>query len=179
MLRAATCFLMHCHQALCAFILIHLSRCAQAAQLREILTRLGPAFVKIGQVSSNEISAGFEPLKEFSSHVRQQNPNCRTKCIYHALLQAVSSRPDVAPPSYTMELEKLQDQIPPFPTEEAIAVMREDLAVSPSTLFSYLSEEPVAAASLGQVHIMLDFPLATSYNNICFRSVMSIMMSIT
>ena len=37
-------------------------------------------------------------------------------------LQAVSSRPDVTPPDYLKELEKLQDQIPPFPDAEAMQV---------------------------------------------------------
>ncbi len=65
--------------------------------------------------------------------------------------QAVSSRPDVAPPSYTQELEKLQDQIPPVPTDEAMAVMQQDMGLPPSSVFSFLTSEPVAAASLGQV----------------------------
>ncbi len=39
------------------------------------------------------------------------------------LSQALSSRPDIMPPSYLSELEKLQDQIPPFPDEEARKVL--------------------------------------------------------
>ena len=66
-------------------------------------------------------------------------------------LQAVSSRPDVAPPSYTRELEKLQDQIPPFPNSDAMAVIEEDTRQPITSIFSYISPEPVAAASLGQV----------------------------
>lgn len=77
-----------------------------------------------------------------------------------ALLQAISSRPDVAPPSYTQELEKLQDQIPPFPTEEAMAVMQRDMGQSPSSVFSYLTPQPVAAASLGQVQIFVAAPVS-------------------
>ena len=69
----------------------------------------------------------------------------------HLLWQAVSSRPDVAPPSYTAELEKLQDQIPPFPSAQAMAVMQAELGAPASVHFSELSPEPVAAASLGQV----------------------------
>ena len=66
-------------------------------------------------------------------------------------MQAVSSRPDVAPPSYIRELEKLQDQIPPFPNSQAMAVIEEDTGQPIVSLFSYISPEPVAAASLGQV----------------------------
>lgn len=73
----------------------------------------------------------------------------------------MSSRPDVAPPSYTQELEKLQDQIPPFPTKEAMAVMQQDMGLAPPAVFAFLSPEPVAAASLGQVHAMC-MPCGTS-----------------
>ena len=66
-------------------------------------------------------------------------------------MQAVSSRPDVASPSYTRELEKLQDQIPPFPSSDAMAVIEEDTRQPITSTFSYISPEPVAAASLGQV----------------------------
>ncbi len=66
-------------------------------------------------------------------------------------MQAVSSRPDVAPPSYIRELEKLQDQIPPFPNADAMAVIEQDTGQPIVSLFSYISPEPVAAASLGQV----------------------------
>ena len=70
-----------------------------------------------------------------------------TKCV----LQAVSSRPDVTPPDYLKELEKLQDQIPAFDSKEAMQVMEDDLGFPPSRLFSTLATEPTAAASLGQV----------------------------
>ena len=62
----------------------------------------------------------------------------------------MSSRPDVAPPSYTAELEKLQDQIPPFPSAQAMAVLQAELGAPASVHFSELSPEPAAAASLGQ-----------------------------
>ena len=69
-------------------------------------------------------------------------------------LQAVASRPDLIPPSYISELEKLQDQIPPFPTDAAMVVIAEELGPPPA-FFSSLSPEPIAAASLGQVNLEL------------------------
>lgn len=66
--------------------------------------------------------------------------------------QAASSRPDLARPAFLAELEKLQDRIPPFPTPQALKVMAAELGVEPSEVFSELSREPVAAASLGQVY---------------------------
>lgn len=74
-------------------------------------------------------------------------------CIHRCglLVQAVSSRPDVTPPDYLRELEKLQDQIPAFADKEAMAVMQQELGTPPSQLFSFLATSPTAAASLGQV----------------------------
>jgi aarF domain-containing kinase len=86
----------------------------RADKLREILSNLGPTFIKIGQ--------------------------------------AVSSRPDTLPPEFLRELEKLQDRLPPFPTDQALAVMEEDLGRPVSEVFSQISDIPVAAASLGQVY---------------------------
>lgn len=70
-------------------------------------------------------------------------------------MQAVSSRPDVTPPDYLKELEKLQDQIPAFDTKEAMQVMEAELGYPPSNLFSTLATAPSAAASLGQVSLPL------------------------
>ena len=68
-------------------------------------------------------------------------------------MQAVSSRPDVTPPDYLKELEKLQDQIPAFDSKEAMQVMEQELGYPPSRLFSMLARTPTAAASLGQVSL--------------------------
>ncbi len=70
--------------------------------------------------------------------------------IRSVALQAVSSRPDVIPPGFLAELEKLQDQIPPFPDEDAYAVISAELGVPASAVFSSLTPSPIAAASLGQ-----------------------------
>ncbi|BBD59867.1 ABC-1 domain-containing protein [Nostoc sp. HK-01] len=86
----------------------------RAVQLRELLTRLGPAYIKIGQ--------------------------------------ALSTRPDLVPPVYLEELTKLQDQLPPFPNEIAYQFIEEELGAPPEEIYTELSVEPIAAASLGQVY---------------------------
>ncbi|PRQ24524.1 putative cadmium-transporting ATPase [Rosa chinensis] len=86
----------------------------RAAELRQILVELGPAYVKIAQ--------------------------------------AISSRPDLIPPSYVDELSLLQDRISPFSNEDAIKTIENELALPIDELFSEISPEPVAAASLGQVY---------------------------
>ncbi len=86
----------------------------RAIQLREILTRLGPAYIKVGQ--------------------------------------ALSTRPDLVPPLYLEELTQLQDQLPPFPNEIAFQFIEEELGDRPDQIYAELSEQPLAAASLGQVY---------------------------
>lgn len=86
----------------------------RASQLREMITKLGPAFIKVGQ--------------------------------------AVSTRPDLIPPIYLEELTKLQDQLPPFPNEIAYQFIEEELGDRPDEIYAEISDDPVAAASLGQVY---------------------------
>ncbi|BAZ89296.1 MULTISPECIES: ABC1 kinase family protein [Cylindrospermopsis] len=85
-----------------------------AIQLRELLTKLGPAYIKIGQ--------------------------------------ALSTRPDLVPPIYLEELTKLQDQLPAFPNEIAYQFIKEELGGLPEDIYSEISPQPIAAASLGQVY---------------------------
>ncbi|KAH7574005.1 hypothetical protein JRO89_XS03G0238700 [Xanthoceras sorbifolium] len=66
--------------------------------------------------------------------------------------QALSTRPDILPTVYCKELEKLQDQIPPFPTDVAIKSIETQLGAEVTKFFADISPEPIAAASLGQVY---------------------------
>ena len=88
-----------------------------AVKLREILTSLGPCFIKFGQ--------------------------------------ALSIRPDILPSMFLLELQKLCDAVPSFPTHDAIRVIEEELGIeSAKAIFEDLDNEtvPIAAASLGQVY---------------------------
>jgi ubiquinone biosynthesis protein len=71
---------------------------------------------------------------------------------YIKLGQAVSTRTDLVPPEYAEELARLQDDAPPIPFEEVANVVREELGASPDMVFSWFDHEPLAAASIGQVH---------------------------
>ena len=66
--------------------------------------------------------------------------------------QALSSRPDVLPPDFLREFEKLQDRLPPFPTDQALEVISSEMSRPISDIFSSITDTPVAAASLGQVY---------------------------
>ncbi|KAG0571272.1 hypothetical protein KC19_6G224500, partial [Ceratodon purpureus] len=59
---------------------------------------------------------------------------------------------DVIPPECSEELPLLQDRIAPFSTELALHIIEQDLGDSMEQLFTEISPQPIAAASLGQVY---------------------------
>ena len=71
---------------------------------------------------------------------------------YIKIGQALSTRPDVVPPTYLEELTTLQDKIPSFPNEVAFRFIEEELGARPEDIYAELSPQPIAAASLGQVY---------------------------
>ena len=66
--------------------------------------------------------------------------------------QLLSSRSDLLPPVYIEALSRLQDNVAPFPFEQVEQIVTEELGVRISKAFLDFEREPVAAASLGQVH---------------------------
>uniref|UniRef100_A0A6U2CV00 ABC1 atypical kinase-like domain-containing protein n=2 Tax=Hemiselmis andersenii TaxID=464988 RepID=A0A6U2CV00_HEMAN len=67
--------------------------------------------------------------------------------------QSLSIRTDLMPPTYVRALQQLQDQVPAFPTDQALKTIEEELGAPANSLFSGIAgAEPIAAASLGQVY---------------------------
>ena len=66
--------------------------------------------------------------------------------------QALSTRPDLVRVDFLEELTKLQDQLPPFSSTQAYKIIESELGKPVSTIYRTISQEPVAAASLGQVY---------------------------
>lgn len=71
---------------------------------------------------------------------------------YIKIGQIASTRPDILPEHLIKELEKLQDQVPPFSFAEVSRIIEEELGAHPQVIYNYFEEEPLAAASIGQVH---------------------------
>ena len=86
----------------------------RATQLRRIITRLGPTFIKVGQ--------------------------------------ALSTRPDLIRKDFLEELIKLQDQLPPYSNAIAFQTIEKELGRPLEEMYSEITPNPVAAASLGQVY---------------------------
>ena len=66
--------------------------------------------------------------------------------------QILSTRPDLIPYEYAKELEKLQDDVPPFEYNDVRRIIWEDFGQSVDAVFQSFEEKPMAAASIGQVH---------------------------
>lgn len=66
--------------------------------------------------------------------------------------QILSTRPDLLPKDYIEELAKLQDQAPPFSFDKIKETFREDFKDELEEVFAWVDEEPLASASVAQVH---------------------------
>lgn len=89
-------------------------RLSAPTRVRLVLERLGPTFVKLGQI--------------------------------------LSTRSDLVPPEYLEELERLQDQVPPARPKAIRALIAAEQGRPVEELFRSFEEQPIASASLGQVH---------------------------
>ncbi len=135
-------------------------------------TQLGQTFSRtlvLGTVAA-DIFAGYTTLRERArwwpglvrardwnlQHQRGTNHILDTaSSLGGALIKAcqfASTRPDLLPPVYTRTLSRLQDRMPPHPWPEIKAAITRELGRSPSKVFAHIDEEPVAAASIAQVH---------------------------
>ena len=72
---------------------------------------------------------------------------------YTKIGQIVSTRIDLFPEYITDELSLLQDKMNSFPISDVINTIESEFNTNVDELFSFISEKPLAAASIGQVHI--------------------------
>jgi ubiquinone biosynthesis protein len=101
--------------------------------------------------------AGIEPLPEDD---RSRAPEAEALArdletlgpTFIKLGQILSTRGDLLPPVYVDALARLQDDVAPFPYEDVERIVQEELGVRLSKAFAEFDREPIAAASLGQVH---------------------------
>ena len=72
--------------------------------------------------------------------------------MFVKLGQVLSTRPDLLPPDYAAELAKLQDKVPPFDAELSCRQIEQSLGKPIEELYARFDPQPVASASIAQVH---------------------------
>jgi len=84
--------------------------------------------------------------------LRKDSHNRKLANALIKLGQLLSTRADLLPPVYLAALARLQDSVAPFPFTDVEAIVQSELGVRLSKAFREFDPEPLAAASLGQVH---------------------------
>jgi len=95
--------------------------------------------------------------RAFDSYTRPRGERLRLALeslgpIFIKFGQVLSTRRDLIPPDIADELARLQDRVPPFPSEQALAVLRRTYGRPVEAVFAEFEPAPVASASVAQVH---------------------------
>jgi ubiquinone biosynthesis protein len=99
-----------------------------------------------GSTSGDEVHGDVAEAKAFAADLEKLGPT------FIKLGQVLSTRADLLPPAYLEALARLQDDVGPFPFDDVERIVQEELGVRLSKAFEEFEREPIAAASLGQVH---------------------------
>ncbi len=93
-----------------------------------------------------------EPVDKLSKAQRLRLAFEELGPTYIKLGQILSIRPDLIPAAFIEELAKLQDNVPPFSFSDVKQIIENELGRPAEEVYSELSNEPLASASIGQVH---------------------------
>lgn len=104
------------------------------------------------EASDEEEARGARERAEISSAVRARRVLEELGPSFVKLGQIASTRPDVLPADLILELKRLQDSVPPVPFEKIREQVERSLGAELDQLFESFDPEPLAAASIAQVH---------------------------
>ena len=126
------------------------------ARTVSVVSRLSPFVVAFLRDRKSLILFGRPRRRTAEQHQRRAERLtarlARLGPTFVKLAQLFSSRADILPEPYLSEVSKLQDQVPPDRAEEILSVLEGELERPVDDLFHDFQLEPIAAASLGQVH---------------------------
>lgn len=125
---------------------------ARYREVLRVLVRYGFGFVVGGRFPSlrRHSEADMAAALSRPSRLRAALEDLGTTFI--KIGQILSTRPDLLPPEYIAELQKLQDAVPAVPTALIVARIEAELGAPVKELFTAFDPMPLAAASIGQVH---------------------------
>ncbi len=114
------------------------------------------------QIMQIMMGHGLNPLSAQTRTAYQRTPRRQARQVRLALQEAgatfvklgqvLSTRPDLLPPEYIRELSQLQQNVAPAPWSDIRQVLREELGEDVESKFADFEHEPLASASIGQVH---------------------------
>lgn len=120
---------------------------------RDLLLKINSSENKdLNEVLKDKNAEAPESVKALSGAVRFRLLLESLGTTFIKFGQILSTRNDILPEDYCAELKKLQDKVPPFPDEDAKAMIKEELGKSTDELFQSFSDKPVACASIAQVY---------------------------
>jgi ubiquinone biosynthesis protein len=145
-------------RSLFAFGVILSSYLVQLGLVRVFARKVRPSTERVRRLrfEEREVPAW---LKERRKRVDQNNARrllrsmLRLRGVFIKLGQVLSVMGGFLPRVYAKELEQLQDQVPPQPFSALETALRKSFGKSSKDLFRDIEEAPIAAASLGQVHV--------------------------
>ncbi|KAK6137957.1 hypothetical protein DH2020_028300 [Rehmannia glutinosa] len=125
-------------------------------RLLEVFTAFVSATIKfrISRISSAEDEDAGGNVSDHNFGIVLKETMLNLGPTFIKVGQSLSTRPDIIGYEIAKALSELHDQIPPFPRAEAMKIIEEELGSPVETFFSYVSEEPVAAASFGQLGLL-------------------------
>ncbi len=130
---------------------------ARAREILAVLIRHGFGSA-LGQLPKQLLPRKDEPDPDSGETAGASGPERALRVIaelgptFVKLGQILSTRPDILPADYVDALASLQDNVPPFPGAEAEFIVSQELRQPIEDLFDDFDPEPVASASIAQVH---------------------------
>ncbi|MFV0476726.1 MAG: ubiquinone biosynthesis regulatory protein kinase UbiB [Parahaliea sp.] len=94
----------------------------------------------------------FAPEPDLPAGVRLRKSLEELGPVFIKFGQMLSTRRDLLPPDIAEELAKLQDNVPPFPEQQSVAIIEKALGKPVAELFECFQSCPLASASVAQVH---------------------------